>query len=426
MGHTMINESILDIGHERDEIKYKNNSVQSRPLSNPRLQHRLLAELDDLFEKIEDGTVKENTFAGCIALGRRDLPTLDENQSKQIKDVLLCTPVAAHPSAIERIPILSSMFHRIWDLFASHETNEHPARNSAESHSSLVDEYGRVKNIGTPSTDGDQTSQRESRDIQEVDVKGFLVAHGEDYTWALPYAWDIAGQLDAVKKSEADGDVALFLEKRRKLNVRRPKSTTFEQSVQRYAARISELYCDENGDITDEKSLEIFIRELIDTLLDKTKAYWPTSPLLAIFDGLIATVIRPLLYEHQTAHMQSATTTAAGVVISENMVGTMEKLATAPKWNKTSQRSVERYVEKAFKAHVCSFFMDRYAPYNRDYAKSPHPDAAALTDVGLAVKGFGSPIHLKNIMELLQPTSQADGLVEYVFQHFRSDAVIDH
>ena len=91
-------------------------------------------------------------------------------------------------------------------------------------------------------------------------------------------------------------------------NDRRPHA--FEQSVQCYAEKVSELYSDENGNITDEKSLEAFIDELVNSLLEGSRTYWPTSPLLAIFDGVIATVIRPLLHKHRTAHFQSKLTTA--------------------------------------------------------------------------------------------------------------------
>ena len=228
-------------------------SVQSRQLSGSQLQDRLLAELDDLFREIEDGTVKENTFTGCIALGQRSLPPLSENQSKQIKEVLLCATVATSQSARGRIPILSSVLNLIRSLWGSHDTNAHPALDSAKPKLLLLDQYGRVKRQDTSLTDGDQNSQVESQEIQETDVKEFFDAQGEDYIWVLPYAWDIANRLNAVKKSDTDGDLALFLERRRKLNVRRPKSTLFEQSVQRYAAKISELYCDEKGDITNEK-----------------------------------------------------------------------------------------------------------------------------------------------------------------------------
>jgi hypothetical protein len=55
-------------------MNHKLNLVQLRELSGPQLQHRLLAELDGLFREIEDGTVKDNTFTGCIALGHRRLP----------------------------------------------------------------------------------------------------------------------------------------------------------------------------------------------------------------------------------------------------------------------------------------------------------------------------------------------------------------
>ena len=44
-----------------------------RQLSGSQLQHRLLADLDGLLREIEDGTVKENTFEGCIAPGKSTL-----------------------------------------------------------------------------------------------------------------------------------------------------------------------------------------------------------------------------------------------------------------------------------------------------------------------------------------------------------------
>ena len=75
-------------------MNHKPNIVQLRQLGGPELQHYLLAELDGLFTEIRDGIVKENTFTGCIALGHRSLPPLNENQSKQIKEVLLCVSVA--------------------------------------------------------------------------------------------------------------------------------------------------------------------------------------------------------------------------------------------------------------------------------------------------------------------------------------------
>lgn len=401
-------------------------SVQSRQLSGSQLQDRLLAELDDLFREIEDGTVKENTFTGCIALGLRSLPPLSENQSKQIKEVLLCATVATSQSARGRIPILSSVLNLIRSLWGSHDTNAHPALDSAKPKLLLLDQYGRVKRQDTSLTDGDQNSQVVSQEIQETDVKEFFDAQGEDYIWVLPYAWDIANRLDAVKKSDTDGDLALFLERRRRLNVRRPKSTLFEQSVQRYAAKISELYCDEKGDITNDKVLEAFIHALVTTLLNKTKAYWPTSPLLAIFDGLVATVMRPLLHKHRTAYMKSEMTTAAGVIVSGNIMGKIEELVTTPKWNETSQRLVVRYVKKAFQAQVWSLVWDRSAPYNRKYSRSPHLNAATLTNVGLLVRSFGDPVHLNKVMELLQPATTADELAQYVVDHFRSSAFIDH
>jgi hypothetical protein len=407
-------------------MNHKLNLVQLRELSGPQLQHRLLAELDGLFREIEDGTVKDNTFTGCIALGHRRLPPLNENQSKQIKEVLLCAPVAADQSAKSGIPILRSVFSLIRSLWRSHDTNAHPAQGGAKSISLLLDQYGRVKGKDASPTDVDQNSQVESQEIQETDVKQFLAAQGEGYTWALPYAWEIANRLNAVKKSDTDGDLALFFERRRKLNVRRPKTTLFEQSAQRYAAKISEVYCDEKGDIANEKLLEAFIRELVTTLLEKTKAYWPTSPLLAIFDGLVATVMRPLLHRHRTAYVQSEMTTATGVIVSGSTMGKIKELVTTPKWNEKSQRLVVRYVKKAFKAQVWSLFLDRYAPYNREYSRSPHLNTATLTNVGLLIKNFGNPVHLSKVMELLQSTNQADELAQYVVDHFRCGDFIDH
>lgn len=407
-------------------MSHKLNLEQLRQLSGPQLQHRLLVELDDLFREIEDGTVKENTFTGCIALEHRDLAPLTQSQSKQIKELLLRAPVAPNQSTKVEVHILSSMFKFIRSLWESHDTNTHPAQDSTKSVSALLDQDGRVKSKDTSPTYRDQNSQAENREIQESDVKQFLAAQGEDSIWVAPYAWDIANQLNAMKKSETDGDLALFLERRRKLNIRRPKSTRFEQSVQRYAATISELYCDEKGDITDEISLESFISDLVNTLLEKTKAYWLTSPLLAIFDGLIATVMRPLLHKHQTFYFPSELTTATGAIVSGNTVGRIEELVTVPKWNETSQGLVARYVKKAFKKQVWTFFLDRFASYNLDYTKSPHLDAASLTDVGLLVKNFGNPIHLKSIMELLQPTNQPDELAHYVVDHFRGSDFLDH
>lgn len=422
-------------------MDHKPSLEQLRQLKGPELQDRLLAELDDLFGEIEDGIVKETTFTGCITLGDRGLLPLNENQSRQIKELLSCTPpatgrpenggvpilsVATDRAEKGRIPILSFVSNLIRNLWGSHDTSAHPVQDGTKPSSILLDRYGRVKSEDTPTTDEGQTSQVQSQEIQAADVKHFFAAHGGDYTWVLPYAWDIANQLNAVKKSDTDGDLALFLEKRRKLNVRRPKTTLFEQSAQRYAATISELYCDQEGNITNEKSLEAFIRELVASLLDKTKAYWLTSPLLAIFDGLVAPVMRPLLHKHQTAYIQSEMITAAGVVVSGNTTGKIEELVTTPMWNETSQRLVARYVEKAFKAKMWFFFLDRYAPYNRDYSKSPHLNAKILPDVGLLVKDFGDPVHLSKVMELLQPTTQADELAQYVNDHFRGSDFIDH
>jgi len=210
------------------------------------------------------------------------------------------------------------------------------------------------------------------------------------------------------------------------MNVRRPNATLFEQSVQRYAADISELYCDENGDIIDERSLEAFIHELVIMLLSKTRDYWSMSPLLAVFDGLVATVMRPLLYNHRTMRIPHQVTTESGMIISGNMMGQAEKLITTPKWNNDSLPLVEHYVEQAFKSQLSFFFLDRFAPYNREYSKSPHMGAECLTNASLLVKEFGSPIHLKQVMELVRSTGQEDELVEYVEKHFRSDDFLSH
>ena len=407
-------------------MNHKLNLVKLHPPDGPPLQSSLLMELDDLFRDIEDGTVKDNTFIGCIALGRRDLPPLNETQSRQIREVLLRAPLESRQLTKADVPILSSMFNFIRSLWGSHDSDVHAANDGSKLISSLLDENGRVKPRDTSPTGGSQGSQAVKREIQESDVNQFLSTQGEDYAWVTPYTWDIANRLNAIKKLESDGDLGLFLERRRKLNVRRPKSTRFEQSVQRYAAGISELYCDENGDITDEKSLEAFIGDLVVVLLDKTKTYWPTSPLLAIFDGLVVTVIRPLLHGHRTFYFPGEMTTADGVIVSGNMVGKVDQLETVPKWNDKSQRLVARYVKKAFKKQVSNFFLDRYAPYNREYARSPHLEADKLANVGLLVKSFGNPIHLKHVMELLQPTNQEDELAQYVVDHFRGDDFIDH
>ena len=115
-----------------------------------------------------------------------------------------------------------------------------------------------------------------------------------------------------------------------------------------------------------------------------------------------------------------------GVVASANAKGQKVELVTAPKWNEASKERVVRYVRKAFKGQVWSFFLDRYAPYNREYARSPHLDSATLTDAGYLVRNFGNPLHLNQIMDLLQSTSQADELARHVTEHFRSDDFIDH
>ncbi len=334
--------------------------------------------------------------------------------------------MAAIQATKGRVHILSPVFNLIRNLWTSHDIDAHPVKEGAKPDSLLLDQYGRVKSKGASPAVVNDNSQAESQEIQEAGVKHFFASHGEDYSWVLPYAWDIANQLNAVKKSITDGDLALFLERRRKLNVRRPKTTLFEQSVQRYAVKISELYCDEKGEIINKKYLELFINELIAALLDKTKVYWPTSPLLAIFDGLVVPVIRPLLYKHQTAYIQSEITTADRVVVSGNTKGKMKELVASPRWNKTSQKMVVHYVEKAFKSNIWSFFMDRYAPYNREYSMSSHLNSASLSDVGLLVKSFGDPVHLSKLMSLLRPTNQADELVHYVVDHFRDSDFIDH
>ena len=397
-----------------------------RQLSGSQLQHRLLADLHGLFREIEDGTVKVNAFAGCIAPGKSSLPPLSEAQSRQIREALSNKPVVTRPSETGVLHILDSVLDLIRSLWGSHATDPQPASKGNAADSLFLDPFGRVRNREALPTDRKPNRQKEGYEISPADVMRFFDTQGKEYHWVLPYAWDIANRLNAAHKSETEGDLALFLERRRKLNVQRPKATRFEQSVQRYAAKISELYSDENGDIADEKSLEAFIGELVDSLLEETRAYWPTSPLLSIFDGLVATVIRPLLYKHRTAYFSSELTTAGGVIVSGNTTAKLEELVTTPRWNETSRRLVMSYVKKAFKARVWSIFMDRYAPYNRDYARSQHLDAAALTDVGLLVKNFGEPIHLNEVMELLQPTGQADELVRYVVNHLRGDDFIDH
>jgi len=69
-------------------------------LSGSQLQNRLLTELDDLLLEIEDGTVKEDTFTGCIALGDKNLPHLNENQSGEICKILSRKP-KAHIQLVE-------------------------------------------------------------------------------------------------------------------------------------------------------------------------------------------------------------------------------------------------------------------------------------------------------------------------------------
>ncbi len=407
-------------------MNQKHNLVSLRRLSGPQQQQHLVTDLDGLFTEIEDGTVRNNTFTGCIALENRRLPPLDEDQSRQIKALLSCAAESADQSAKSRISILSSVLNLIRSLWGKHENNTGSAQDGAAPTSGLLDKYDRVKGRSTAPIGGDRKAQPEGAEIQETDVTQCLAAQGEDCTWVLPYAWDIANRLNDVKQSEAEGDLALFFERRRKLSVRRPKSTRFEQSAQRYAAMISELYCDEKGDIVDEKALEAFISELVAILLDKTKTYWPRSPLLAIFDGVVATVLRPMLHKHQTARFQSEMISDDGVIASANAKGQKVELVTAPKWNEASKEQVVRYVRTAFKGQLWSFFMDRYAPYNREYARSPHLDPATLADAGYLVRHFGNPLHLSQVMDLLQPTSQADELAHHVTEHFRSDAFIDH
>ena len=397
-----------------------------RQLSGSQLQHRLLADLDGLLREIEDGTVKENTFEGCIAPGKSNLHPLSEAQSRQIKDALSYKPVVTGKSEAGGLHILDSVLNLIRSLWGSHATDPQPASQGAAVDSLFLDRFGRVRTGEATPGDGTPDRQGEEHEISPGDVTQFFRTRGKEYKWVLPYAWDIANQLNAVQKSETEGDLALFFERRRKLNVQRPKATRFEQSVQRYAEKVSELYSDENGNITDEKSLEAFIGELVNSLLEGSRTYWPTSPLLAIFDAVIATVIRPLLHKHRTAHFQSKLTTAGGVIVSGNTMAKLDELVTTPGWNETSQRLVTGYVKKAFKTQVWSLFLDMFAPYNREYARSEHLNAAALTDVGLLIKDFGDPLHLDKIMELLKPTSQADELARFVVNHLRGDEFIDH
>ncbi|MCP3868760.1 MAG: hypothetical protein GY703_11820 [Gammaproteobacteria bacterium] len=397
-----------------------------RQLSGPQLQHRLLAELEELLGEIEDGTVRSDSFTGCIAIGNQILPPLNEKQSTQIKNVLSRTPTAITEAEKGGHSILSTVFHLIRNLWGPHSTGSGPARLSNDSLPSLLDEHGRIKRKDTGTTEDAGDGPLENHEIQLTELNSLFTAHGEKYTWALPYSWDIANKLNAVSHSDTEGDLALFLERRKKLNIRRPKATRFEQSAQRYAAKISELFTDENGNIISQESLETLIRELVSILLDKTRPYWPTRPLLAIFDGVVATIFRPLLHKHRTVHYQSRLVNATGVIQSGNTKMKTAELVTTPTWNEESQKRVQHYVKKAFKAQVWSLFIDRYAPYNREYARTQHLDATTLTHVGLAVKNFGNPVHLNQIMDLLQPTNQADELVQYVNNHFRSDERIDH
>jgi len=400
-----------------------------------KLQDRLLNELDSLFEEIEDGIVKDNAFVGCIALGQRDLPPLNERQSAQLRELLLTEPAVDARSeqheetehgGVAAIGFVLNLFHRLWHPKDTHHHSDHSTAKEDQPFALLLDPDGRVKEMEINPAPGEKKDQTPGREISEADVKRLIKAHGKDYAWVLPYCWDIANRLGTVKGQEREGDVALFLEKRRKLNVRRPNATRFEQSLQRYAVMISELYCDEEGAVRDKKALEAFIRQLVTFLLNKTKVYWATTPLLAIFDAVVATVIRPLLFKHRTAHIPHQTTTDSGLIVVGNMLGKAEQLITEPNWNADSLTLVQHYVEKALKTHLTFFFFDQFGPYNREYAKFPHFDPTDLPNVGLPVKEFNKLVHLKQVVELIQPTAQADELIQYVEKHFRSDEFIGH
>jgi len=410
-----------------DRVSHDSDLVQIGHLNGSQLQNRLLDELDDLLLEIEDGIVKESTFTGCIALGHNSLPPLNESQSRRIKEILYCEPDIANQLAEVRPPILNMVLEFIRGLWTSDDRESaNSGRDGTESTLLLLDQYGRVKPSGEILDYSGRSDGREEQDVQEADVERFFSSCGDNCAWAIPYSWDIANRLRMVKQAEADGDLALFFERRRKLNVQRPKATRFEQSVQRYTARVSELYSDEKGNITDKPSLQALVNELVDRLLKASRIYWPMVPLLAIFDGLVATVLRPLLHRHRTVYFQSETISQTGVIVSGSATAKAEQLVTTPKWNEEAQKEVVDCVKKALKAHIWSLFMDRYAPFNREYSKSPHLNGATLTDVGLQIRGFGDPVHIGKVMELLQPTNEADELANYVSDHFRSDDIIDH
>ena len=80
------------------------------------------------------------------------------------------------------------------------------------------------------------------------------------------------------------------------------------------------------------------------------------------------------------------------MIVSGNTMAKLDELVTTRGWNETSQRLVTGYVKKAFKTQVWSLFLDMFAPYNREYARSEHLNAAALTDVGLLIQRFRRPI----------------------------------
>ena len=134
--------------------------VRHRQHIGPQLQHHLLAELDALFTEIEDGTVKDRTFTGCIALGHRDLPPLNKNRSREIKEAFCSAPATARQSEkAGGIPILTSVINLIRNLWGPRESHTNPVQNNTASVSIHLDRYGRVRCKPASPKDGKQNGQ---------------------------------------------------------------------------------------------------------------------------------------------------------------------------------------------------------------------------------------------------------------------------
>lgn len=392
----------------------RQDSNSGTKATNQELIAELLGELHDCFGLFQDGIINDDTFVGGLPLAYLNadgsLQALTLEESRQIKYAL------ADSSTHSKRPFgfaLPSFINWIQFLKGDDEKLDKDAHDAPSP--AITGSDGKILPL--------------PKDINPNSlIQARLKEQGLPRLGAYWHA--INEKLEEKRLELQCGDLTPIDPDRNKLTAKRFNATPFERAAQEFSVRISSKFCDASGDIISPDLLEEFVNKLIDFLLEKTRSYWSTDPLLLLFDAIVVPVLRPMLYPHTTWISAHNFFSESGAFDVRQLANKRTSFETIPTWSVAAGQQALHFVEESLKHHLSLRFIglrlfDAFSPYNRKVHSSLHIDPSEYRG---KMRTFGPPVHTKDVMQLIQPVPKKpeEELVDRVMTYRSTEAGVWH